>query len=173
MATSLFDLSVGSYLQGLSGVAAVLEKGLAHFAATGADPDSLVHACFWEDMRPLQFQVQSVAHHSLGAIEGLRRGEFSPPPPIEPQTYARLQQMVADAAAALKAVSSAEVDAYEGRDMWFRAGERQIPFTAEGFILSFSLPNFYFHATTTYDLLRSKGVPLVKRDYLGRLRLKT
>jgi hypothetical protein len=47
----------------------------------------------------------------------------------------------------------------------------KLPFMAEGFLLSFSLPNFYFHATTAYDILRTKGVPLGKRDYLGKLRL--
>ena len=55
---------------------------------------------------------------------------------------------------------------------FFQLGERQLPFTAVGFMSSFSLPNFYFHATTAYDILRSKGVPLGKRDYLGRMRLK-
>ena len=48
-----------------------------------------------------------------------------------------------------------------------------MPFTAEGFLLTFSLANFHFHATTAYDILRSKGVPLGKRDYLGRIKLKT
>lgn len=172
MATSLYDLSVGSYLQGLSGLAAVLEKGLAHCVATGADPDALVQASFWEDMRPLQFQVQSVAAHSAGAIEGLKRGEVSPPPPLPPQDYKGLQRIVAEAEATLKALTPAEVNALEGRDVWFRVGDRQIPFTAEGFILSFSLPNFYFHAATAYDLLRSKGAPLGKRDYIGHLRTK-
>jgi hypothetical protein len=52
------------------------------------------------------------------------------------------------------------------------AGERQADFTAENFLLSFSQPNFYFHATTAYAILRWKGVPLGKRDYTGRLRLK-
>ena len=54
----------------------------------------------------------------------------------------------------------------------FRFGETKIPFTSENFILSFSLPNFHFHATTAYDILRSRGVPVGKRDYMGRLRLK-
>ena len=56
--------------------------------------------------------------------------------------------------------------------MVFQLRDRQIPFTAENFVLSFSLPNFYFHATTAYDILRTKGVPLGKRDFLGHLRLK-
>ena len=55
----------------------------------------------------------------------------------------------------------------------FQAGERKLPFTAEGFLMSFSLPNFYFHATTAYGILRHKGVPLGKRDFMGRMRMKS
>jgi hypothetical protein len=55
----------------------------------------------------------------------------------------------------------------------FQFRDFKMPFVAEGFLLSFSLPNFHFHATTAYDILRSKGVPLGKRDYLGKLRLKS
>jgi hypothetical protein len=57
--------------------------------------------------------------------------------------------------------------------MVFQLGERQMPFTVENFLMSFSTPNLHFHATTAYDILRSKGVPLGKRDYMGRMRLKT
>ena len=65
-----------------------------------------------------------------------------------------------------------EVEAYEGKDVIFKFGQAAMPFTAEGFLMSFSLPNLHFHATTAYDILRTKGVPLGKRDYLGPLRLK-
>ena len=54
----------------------------------------------------------------------------------------------------------------------FSVGDRKLPFTAEGFLQTFSLPNFFFHATTAYDILRSKGVPLGKRDFLGKMKLK-
>jgi len=54
----------------------------------------------------------------------------------------------------------------------FKLGPNSMPFVAEDFILTFSLPNFYFHATTAYDILRSKGVPLGKKDFLGRMRMK-
>ncbi len=74
---------------------------------------------------------------------------------------------------ALEQLAPADVDALEGKDVVFQIRDTRIPFTAEGFIQSFSLPNFYFHATTAYDILRSKGVPLGKRDFLGRMRLKT
>jgi len=71
-------------------------------------------------------------------------------------------------------IEPAEIDAFVGRDMRFAvaAGERRLDFTAENFLLSFSQPNFYFHAATTYDILRWKGVRIGKRDFTGRLRTK-
>jgi uncharacterized protein len=72
----------------------------------------------------------------------------------------------------LKVIDAAEIDAFVGRDMRFAFGDRHIDFTAEEFLLSFSQPHFYFHATTVYDILRWKGVPLGKRDFMGRLRKK-
>jgi len=80
---------------------------------------------------------------------------------------------VTDAQATLKALTPDEVNGMEGRDMAFQIGDRRMPFTVENFLMSFSLPNFYFHATTAYDILRQKGVPLGKRDYMGQMRLKT
>ncbi len=73
----------------------------------------------------------------------------------------------------MKSYTPDEVNALEGNSVIFNLGDRQMPFTGEGFLLTFSLPNFHFHATTAYDILRSKGVPLGKRDYMGRIRLKT
>ena len=65
-----------------------------------------------------------------------------------------------------------EINALEGKDVLFQFGDMKMPFTAEGFLLSFSVPNLHFHATTAYDILRMKGVPLGKRDYMGRPRMK-
>ena len=64
-----------------------------------------------------------------------------------------------------------DVNGLAGRKLVFKLGGNEIPFTAENFVLSFSLPNFYFHATTAYDILRSKGVPLGKRDFIGKLKM--
>jgi len=80
--------------------------------------------------------------------------------------------VVADTRAALEQLTAADVNALEGRDVAFQFRDFKLPFTAENFLLSFSLPNFYFHAATAYDILRSKGVPLGKRDFMGALRLK-
>jgi hypothetical protein len=123
-------------------------------------------------MLPLRFQVVSVAHHSIGAIEGLKKGTFGPPGAEQPQDYQGLQDLLDRAEESLRAVTPAEVNELQGRDMAFQMRDFRIPFTAETFILSFSLPNFYFHAATTYDILRMKGVPLGKRDYLGQMRIK-
>ena len=173
MAISLYDVSVTSFLQVLGGVSGFLDRGLTHCQENAVDPESLVATRLNETMLPFRFQVISVAHHSLGAIEGVRAGVFRPPTQIEPLDYAGLQALVAEARDGLKALTPDAVNALEGRDMAFEMGDLRMPFTAEGFLMSFSLPNLHFHATTAYDILRSQGVRLGKRDYLGSLRLKT
>ena len=103
----------------------------------------------------------------------MKKGVFSPPGESPPRNYAGLQQLIADSRKALEAMTPADVNALSGRDMVFEMRGRQMPFTTDNFALSFSLPNFYFHSATAYDILRLKGVPLGKRDFLGPLRLKT
>jgi len=89
-----------------------------------------------------------------------------------PQTFTALRSRIAETLAALETIQPAEVETFMGRDMRFEFRERRLEFTAENFLLSFSLPNFYFHAATAYDILRWKGVHIGKRDFMGRLRLK-
>jgi hypothetical protein len=170
MAISLYDLSVTSFLQTLGGVEGFLAKGLAHAKDKNLDPNEIVETRLFADMAPFRFQVVSLAHHSAGGIRGAMAGHFSPPKPAG-EDYAGLQKLVSDARASLEAIKPDEVNAIEGKDMIFTVGDRKIPFKAEGFLMSFSLPNFHFHATTAYDILRQKGVPLGKRDYLGKMRI--
>ncbi|MBU6157329.1 MAG: DUF1993 family protein [Alphaproteobacteria bacterium] len=172
MSISLYDITIPSYLQTLTAIRGVLKKGAGFCQEKGIDPQSLVETRLAEDMFPLRFQVVSVAHHSIGAIEGLKKGTFGPPGVEQPQDYKGLQDLLDRAEDALRAVTPAEVNELQGRDMAFQMRDFRIPFLAETFILSFSLPNFYFHAATTYDILRMKGVPLGKRDYLGQMRMK-
>jgi hypothetical protein len=172
MSTSLYDLSVASYLQTLGAVAGYLDKGLAHCTDKGIDTTEIVGSRLFADMLPFAFQLVSVAHHSLGAVEGLKSGDFAPPPQTEPLDYRGLQKLIGETIAGLQRVTPADINALEGREVLFRGRDRQIPFTAETFVLSFSLPNFYFHAATAYDILRTKGVPLGKRDFMGQLRIK-
>ncbi|MDE2362354.1 MAG: DUF1993 domain-containing protein [Hyphomicrobiales bacterium] len=172
MAISLYDASVAGFIQSLQGVAHFLEKGRAHFADKEGALAEIVDARLWADMLPFRFQIVSVVHHSQGAIEGVKKGTFSPRVELGPQDYAGLQKMVADALAALKAMTREEIDALEGKDMAFEFRDVKLPFTAENFLMSFSIPNLQFHATTAYDILRSKGAPLGKRDFTGPMRIK-
>jgi hypothetical protein len=171
MSPSLFDLSVSSYLQTLGGVSNVLEKGEQYAADSGIDLDEMVNYRLRDDMAPFSFQVISVWHHSLNAVTGLKEGLFQPPPKMDAMDYAALKGLVADAITGLEGESREAIDALVDKPMLFKMGDIELPFTATNFILSFSLPNFYFHATTTYDILRLQGVPLGKMDYLGALRM--
>ncbi len=172
MTISLYDASVACYQQTLGALAGVLERGLAHCVDNAIDPQSVVESRLFENMLPLRFQIQSVAHHSFGAIEDVRNGLSTPATDMPEMSYADLQKVIADARAALDKLTPADVNTLAGRDVTFQFRDMKMPFTAEGFLLSFSLPNFHFHATTAYDILRSKGVPLGKRDYLGAMRMK-
>ena len=172
MAFSLYDASVANYLQILGAVAGYMEKGAAHFKEKGGNIEDIVATRLFDDMLPFSFQIVSVAHHSRGAMEAVQKGVFSPDMGKPGLTFADLQKMVADATNALTALKPDDVNALAGRDVAFQFGERKLPFTAEEFLMSFSLPNFFFHATTAYDILRHKGVPLGKRDFMGRLRIK-
>lgn len=172
MSISLYDVSVATYLQVLKGATGFLEKGRAHCEEQGIDLGEIVETRLYPDMLPFRFQVVSIAHHSLGAIEGLEKGAFSPSGGPPDANYAQLQQLVADAVAKLETYTPEAINAMEGRDMFFVMGERKIPFTAEDFVMSFSLPNLFFHTTTAYDILRQAGVPIGKRDFTGPLRLK-
>lgn len=173
MAMTLYDAAVLSFRQTVSAVGGVLAKGRAHFEAAGANPDDVVEARIIEDMLPFRFQVASVVSHSVKAIEGCRAGVFVPPRELGPESYAGLEAAIAGAVAALEALSADEVNALVGKDVLFDLGRLKMPFTAENFLMSFSLPNLHFHATTTYDILRGKGVKLSKQDYLGMPRIKT
>lgn len=173
MAIQLYDVSVTSFLQVLGAVAGFLDKGASHCEQKGIDLKEVVETRLYPDMLPFRFQVISVAHHSKGALDGVQAGEFGPPGAGSEPDYAALQKLVADTQASLKKLSREAVNAYEGKDVVFKIGDRSMPFTAEGFLMSFSLPNLHFHATTAYDILRMKGVPLGKRDYMGQLRMKS
>ena len=172
MPISLHDASVGSYRQALDATAGFLDRGLAHLRGTGQDPEAVVETRLAPDMQPFRFQVQSVARHATDGVEAIRSGAIAPPSgPAPEHDYAGLQALVEEARATLAQVGREEIDAREGREVVFRVPGREMRFTAEGFVLSFSLPNLHFHAATAYGILRAAGVPLGKRDYLGALRL--
>ncbi len=172
MPTSLYDLSVPTFLQTVRAIGGFLGRAATHFAEAGIDADAFVHTRLIDDMAPFHFQVEAAWHHSVWGVEALKTGAFEPPALVGPVPFADLQAMIAKAEAALLAFTPDEIDACAGKELNLRIGPRRLAFTSESFILSFSLPNFHFHAATAYDILRSRGVPIGKRDYEGQLRTR-
>jgi hypothetical protein len=170
MSISLYAATIPSYRQILGALSGLLDKAETFCTENQIAPADIIQARLAEDMLPFAYQVKSTVVHSLGAIEGVRRGIFSPDSTPPPDTFAALKTKITGALTTLEAVDATEVDSFVGRDMRFAFGERHIDFTAENFLLSFSQPNFYFHAATAYDILRWKGVKIGKRDFTGKLR---
>jgi hypothetical protein len=172
MTFSLYAATVPCYRQTLGAISGLLDTAEVFCTEKGMAAHDIIQARLADDMLPFAYQVKSTAVHSLGALEGVRQGVFFPDSTPPPETFAALKTRIADTLAALETIDAAEVDAFIGRDMRFAFGDRHIDYSAEEFLLSFSQPNFYFHAATTYDILRWKGVPLGKRDYMGKTRRK-
>ena len=172
MPFTLYAAIIPSYLQILSSVSRLIDKVESFANEQDLAPDSLIQAQLAEDMHPFAYQVKSTAVHSFGAIEGVRKGVFSPDTTPPPSTCDALRDRIATTIAELQKIDPEEIESFIGRDMRFQAGDMRIDFLAEEFLLSFSQPNFYFHATTAYDILRMRGVPIGKRDFNGRVRKK-
>jgi hypothetical protein len=169
--TSLYDLSVPTFLQTVRAVAGYLDRAAAHWARTGANPDDFVGDRLFPDMAPFHFQIEALVHHSVWGLEAVKTGVFAPPALIGRMPFAELQDMVAKAVTALEGFTPEAVNGWEGKMLDFQIGPRRLRFTSDSYFLSFALPNFHFHAVTAYDILRLRGVPLGKRDYEGRLRM--
>jgi hypothetical protein len=172
VSTSLYDLSVPTFLQTVRAMRGYLGRAAVHFAETGVDADAFVTTRLYPDMAPFHFQIEAAWHHAVWGVEALKSGAFTPPPLVGAAPFAELQAVIGRAETALETFTPAEIDACAGKALDLRIGPRQLAFTAEEFILSFSLPNFHFHAVTAYAILRSHGVPIGKRDYEGRLRTR-
>ena len=172
MATSLYDLSVPTFLQTVRAVGGFLGRAAKHCAETGADPDDFVQARLFDDMAPFHFQIEAAWHHSVWGMEAVKTGLFVPPALVGPVPFADLRAMIARAETALEAFTPDEVNGCAGKHLDLQIGPRRLAFTPETFILSFALPHLHFHAVTAYDILRTRGVPLGKRDYEGQLRTR-
>ncbi len=172
MPATLYEAVIPSYLQTLGAVKGLLSKAQTFCAEQGIDEADMIGARLAEDMLPFAYQVKSCAEHSIGSVRSLSKGVFNPALDPPPDSFAALHQKIDGAIAELKAIDAAEFENWVGGDMAFEFGETRIPFTAENFLFSFSLPNFYFHATAAYAIMRMKGVKIGKRDFIGMPRMK-
>jgi hypothetical protein len=172
MTFSLYDAVVPSNLQILGAVDALLDKAEAFCTEQDRAPADLIDARLAPDMLPFGYQVKSCAAHSIGGIEGVRSGSFSPDMTPWATDFAGLHAVLHAAIANLKDLDRETFDTLADSDTQFAFGETRLPFTGANFLLSFSQPNFYFHATTAYAILRAQGVKLGKRDFMGMPRMK-
>lgn len=169
---SLYDAIVPTYVQMLGSLLHLLDKAEAHCTEHAVPPAELIGAKLADDMYPFAYQVKSAVLHSIDAIEGVRRGSFSPDRSALPETFEELRTRVEAAREALLGVERDEMESFIGQDMAFVVGEKRIPYKAENFLLSFSQPDFYFHLTIAYAILRNKGVQIGKLDFMGKTRTR-
>ena len=167
MPLTLHQAFVPSCVQILQGVRAQVDKAESYESEHAIEPSELIAAKLVDDMWPLPYHVRSIWVHSKLALELAPTGEFSPDFTDRPSDWDAMRSMIDDALANLDKVSPVDLEVIaENRVHFVLGGKRLMEFTVQDFLLSFSQPNFYFHATTFYDILRMKGLPLVKRDYL-------
>ena len=172
MSISLYTASVPVFRQILGSLAAILAKAEAHVDMKKLDPNALLQARLFPDMFPLVRQVQLATDFAKGAAARLAGIDVPRYDDVETD-FAGLQARLEKTLAFLDSVEHEAVNASGERDIVVGTGANQRQFKGQVYLLHYALPNFYFHATTAYDILRMKGAPLGKRDYLGPMRMKT
>ena len=148
MTTPLCELTVGSYTQVLESTVGFLEKGPLHCQSSGTEPKAIVASTLYEDSRTFTSRVASLNHHSARTIEALSSGEFNPPMhafnhEAKDGDYEGLIAETQASVALMKAQTAEGINACAATII-FKLGSREMPFTAENFVLSFSLPKLLF-----------------------------
>jgi hypothetical protein len=171
MAISVYEISVPVFQQFLRALSAVLDKCEKHCGEKGIDPASMFGSKLFEDMQPLTFQIAQSISHSAGALATLRGQQRARPSGLD--TFNGAKRAIEEALAEIEAIKPAELDDAAAKPVELKLPGRELRFTGLGYLLSYAMPQFFFHAATAYDILRHKGVPLGKRDFLGRVQLMT
>jgi hypothetical protein len=165
MPLSLYDVSVPVFTRGLRNMAAFLEKGRLHAESSGMSERDLLEARLHPDMHPLPAQVQRASDSARFVLS--RVGQQTVAPIEDDETsFADLQGRIA---ATLDVLAAAPADCMDGREeatVVLKTRASELTFTARDYVLGFAVPNFYFHVTTAYAILRHKGVPVGKMDFL-------
>ncbi len=166
MSVSTYSLSIPVFLRGLKILSTLLDKGKAHAAEKAAPLDGLFSARLAPDMLPLAGQIQRVSDTSKNAV-GRTTAIAAPSFPDTEQTYEELEERVRKTIAFLETVKPQDMAESGERDVTIKVGKLEHTFTGNDYLLTFAIPNFFFHLTTAYDILRNQGVPVGKMDYLG------
>ena len=167
MSMTMYTATVPVFRQMLGALADVLEKAEAHAQASKYDAAALLQARLFPDMFPLVRQVQIAADFAKGTTARLAGIEV-PRYEDNEQSFSELQQRITKTLGFVDAVLQAEVDAGAQRAITHGTGERARHFpSGEAYVTRFALPNFFFHVTTAYAILRHNGVPIGKKDFIG------
>jgi uncharacterized protein len=166
MSIKIYDVSLPVLIRGLTNLAAIIEKAADHAAAKKIDPVVLAQARLYPDMFPLTRQVQIACDIAKGA--GARLAGIEVPKYEDNEAnLADLKYRIAKTLDFLKSVSPDKLDGAETRAIEIKGATRTLNFTGLEYLNNFVLPNFYFHETVTYALLRHNGVEIGKNDFLG------
>jgi hypothetical protein len=168
MSLSMHEASVVIMLRMLDNLSTILAKAAAHAEANRLDPSTLIEARLAPDMYALARQVQIASDTAKGCAARLA-GMQPPSFPDEEKTFPELQERIAKTMAFLRSVPPEKVEGSAERPVILKAGDREIAFVGRTYLQNFALPNFFFHVTTAYDILRHKGLAIGKLDYLGEL----
>jgi hypothetical protein len=162
----MYSVSVPVFLRNLNALNGVLDKAAAFAEAKKFDQAVVLGTRLYPDMFPLAVQVGQVCAHAargVAQLAGLTQPEFAAPE----TTVAGLKDRVTKTIAFVQSATPAQIDGTEDKDIVLKFGTREMPFKGEQFLIGFTLPNFFFHYTTAYNILRSIGVEVGKRDFMG------
>ena len=166
MAISMYQASIPQLTKMLTNLSNILKKGEEFVGAKGLDSKVLVEGQLAPDMFPLTKQVQIACDQ---VKNGMARIAGVEPPKFEDNetTFAQLQDRIAKTIAFANSLKPEQIDGTEAKEIKFSIKEWSFEFVGEQYLLTWIIPNFYFHVTTTYAILRNKGVEVGKMDYLG------
>lgn len=165
---SLYDVTVPVFIRALRNLDGFLQKGADWFAEQGRPESELIGARLIEDMHPLTAQIQRASDTSKGVVSRLTGAEV-PSMPDEEQSIADLRARIAKTIAVLESARREDFDGKEDQPIEIWTPNATLLFNGKSYVLEFAIPNFFFHVTTAYALLRKAGVPVGKVDYLGQI----
>lgn len=166
MALSMYDASVPVLKHMLNNLAVILQKSAEHAESRKIEPGVLVNARLFPDMFPLARQVQIATDQAKGCAARLA-GIAIPSFEDNETTFDELLARIAKTTAFLDSIEAQQIDGSEDRDIVLQLHEIKLEFKGQDYLLKWVLPNFYFHVTTAYNILRHNGVEIGKRDFLA------
>lgn len=166
MSLTMYQASIPAFVRMLGNLSAILDKAAAHAEAKKIDPSIFINARLAPDMFPLSRQVQIATDMVKGCAARLAGIEVPRYEDTE-TTFAELQARIAKTKEFLQSVSAQQIDGSENRPITLKFGSRELSFLGQAYLLDFVIPNFHFHLTTAYAILRHNGVEIGKKDYTG------